>query len=274
MTLTMKTGAFYRTANGRKEGPAEMWNRSADAPRWAVGNLPWLYYDDGRRASSAPESEDLVAEWVDPCPLGQHVRGDDDNCTVCGATPDQVNEQAKATMPVLQIEAGKFYRTRGGLMVGPAERLSESEAYWPFVWRLPLGGRTLTYLYDEKGTFGDERDTAFDLVAEWPEERNEHMADAMAYAMLTPGVDFAAALTEERKTTHGDWSDQAVVGVMLDDAVQDSVGYAALAPFQRKAVDMILVKISRIVSGDPAHEDHWADIAGYAHLGKSGHKSS
>lgn len=31
-----------------------------------------------------------------PCELGAHWKGPDNNCTICGATPEQVNEQAKA----------------------------------------------------------------------------------------------------------------------------------------------------------------------------------
>lgn len=81
----------------------------------------------------------------------------------------------------------------------------------------------------------------------------------------------APALTSVRKSTHGDWLQQSAIGVGLDQVVQSSPNYSGLAPHQRKAVDMILVKLSRIVNGDPYHDDHWDDIAGYAHLGKGGH---
>ena len=39
-----------------------------------------------------------------------------------------------------------------------------------------------------------------------------------------------------------------------------------LAPDQMLALDMIAVKISRILSGNPSHKDSWVDIAGYAKL--------
>jgi hypothetical protein len=35
---------------------------------------------------------------------------------------------------------------------------------------------------------------------------------------------------------------------------------------QDEALSMIVMKISRILTGDPNHADHWADIAGYATL--------
>lgn len=37
---------------------------------------------------------------------------------------------------------------------------------------------------------------------------------------------------------------------------------------QQDALDMIAVKISRILNGDPDYSDNWADIAGYATLVK------
>jgi hypothetical protein len=37
-------------------------------------------------------------------------------------------------------------------------------------------------------------------------------------------------------------------------------------PIQVEALEMIAHKIGRILSGDPNHQDHWDDIAGYAKL--------
>jgi len=36
-----------------------------------------------------------IVNVVPLCYLGAHQRGKDDNCTICGATPEQVNEQAR-----------------------------------------------------------------------------------------------------------------------------------------------------------------------------------
>jgi len=35
---------------------------------------------------------------------------------------------------------------------------------------------------------------------------------------------------------------------------------------QIEALEMICVKMARILAGDPDHADHWDDIAGYARL--------
>lgn len=78
-------------------------------------------------------------------------------------------------------------------------------------------------------------------------------------------------LTNERKNQHGDWMAQAEKGFELKESMRASKNWNSLKPYQREALDMITVKISRILSGDPNHADHWDDIAGYAFLGKGGH---
>jgi hypothetical protein len=39
-----------------------------------------------------------------------------------------------------------------------------------------------------------------------------------------------------------------------------------LYPDQLQALDMIVTKIGRILTGNPSHLDSWIDIAGYAKL--------
>jgi hypothetical protein len=80
----------------------------------------------------------------------------------------------------------------------------------------------------------------------------------------------AAALTGERKSTHGNWLEQAALANQLKGAIRSS--HSKLTSYQVEALDMILTKVSRICSGNPDHEDHWDDIAGYAYLGKGGHQ--
>lgn len=87
-----------------------------------------------------------------------------------------------------------------------------------------------------------------------------------------PEASPAKALTDERKGQHGDWLQQSLKAHHLKMEMHaQGEGWIKLQPHQREALDMIAVKISRILSGDPNHADHWDDIAGYAYLGKSGH---
>ena len=72
----------------------------------------------------------------------------------------------------------------------------------------------------------------------------------------------------EREKTHGSFAFQAGVWNKLWDAIPDDVRYQLkLSPAQWLAMNMILVKISRIASGNVKYKDHWDDIAGYAKLG-------
>lgn len=81
----------------------------------------------------------------------------------------------------------------------------------------------------------------------------------------------AVALTNERKNQHGNWEDQSGTANSLKKAVR-TPGWNKMNHMQQEAIDMILTKVSRIVTGDPSHADHWDDIAGYAYLGKGGHQ--
>lgn len=90
------------------------------------------------------------------------------------------------------------------------------------------------------------------------------------------GVDHSnpEALTSERHNQHGDWLAQSKMGFRLKEMMRKSKNWSTLEAHQAEALDMIATKMSRILTGDPAHEDHWDDISGYAYLGKAGHKKA
>lgn len=48
--------------------------------------------------------------------------------------------------------------------------------------------------------------------------------------------------------------------------MRGEAGWLFLTLCQREALEMIVHKIGRIISGNPHFRDHWADIAGYAKL--------
>lgn len=74
------------------------------------------------------------------------------------------------------------------------------------------------------------------------------------------------AIIAEREKTHGSFSSKARFIQVIKDVIRDPAGYDDLHPAQREALDMIAVKIGRILYGDPNEPDHWLDIAGYASL--------
>ena len=75
-----------------------------------------------------------------------------------------------------------------------------------------------------------------------------------------------AAIIEARAKTHGDYRLQAKLAQDLKTRIRQEGG--SLSPQQLEALEMICVKIARIVCGNPNEPDHYDDIAGYAMLGK------
>ena len=71
---------------------------------------------------------------------------------------------------------------------------------------------------------------------------------------------------EERNSTHGDYGMQAGTSQAIQMTMQAGVNWSRLTCTQRDALQMISVKISRILTGNPNHADSWHDIAGYAML--------
>lgn len=67
----------------------------------------------------------------------------------------------------------------------------------------------------------------------------------------------------EREKTHGSYAMQAHTSQVLKGIMRGKI----LRARQQEALEMICVKISRILNGDPLTKDHWDDIAGYAKLG-------
>ena len=82
-----------------------------------------------------------------------------------------------------------------------------------------------------------------------------------------PRVKTAEELTRERQSTHGSFETNTLISQGLKNIIHGAPGYNQLSYVQREALDMIALKISRILSGNPNEPDHWQDIAGYAHLG-------
>lgn len=73
-------------------------------------------------------------------------------------------------------------------------------------------------------------------------------------------------LISERATTHGEFNKTARRAVCLQNYCKNELTGDGLAYVQQHALDMILTKVARIISGDADHADHWRDIAGYALL--------
>lgn len=70
----------------------------------------------------------------------------------------------------------------------------------------------------------------------------------------------------ERANSHGSFKDVACINQNLKDVLHGWFGWQNLTQVQREALESIMGKISRIMSGSADHADHWHDIQGYARL--------
>lgn len=72
-------------------------------------------------------------------------------------------------------------------------------------------------------------------------------------------------LLQEREKTHGLFEQNAQISQQLKAIFE--AGSHNRPHVQNEALDMIALKLSRIMSGQGGFKDHWDDIAGYAKLG-------
>ena len=71
---------------------------------------------------------------------------------------------------------------------------------------------------------------------------------------------------EERGKRYGNYLQQTRISKALQNRMRMVESYKELDPDMQDALEMIAVKISRILNGDPDYSDNWHDIAGYATL--------
>lgn len=76
------------------------------------------------------------------------------------------------------------------------------------------------------------------------------------------------AILKERGSRYGLFTNHAAITQDLKTTITSHLERQSkiLDPDMQEALDMICHKIGRIINGDPAYEDSWADIAGYAEL--------
>lgn len=71
---------------------------------------------------------------------------------------------------------------------------------------------------------------------------------------------------QERHQTHGDYHEQAEFSQTLQDIIRTGANWRRLTKVQKDALTMMMVKVSRILTGNPNHADSWHDVAGFATL--------
>ena len=88
---------------------------------------------------------------------------------ITGALEELQVEAGEGDQP-LQIEAGKYYRTRDGRKVGPM--VFDSDTITEYVWDDKATSRS----YDSSGRqYGDSLQSDWDLIAEWRDDQPAHI---------------------------------------------------------------------------------------------------
>lgn len=93
--------------------------------------------------------------------------------------------------------------------------------------------------------------------------------DPTPIAGSTPPVDPTSLLLEQRGRSHGDYSSMARLSQDIKGRLRAEPEFSALPPEVQEALDLISLKMVRIVKGDPDFLEHWDDIKGYAELGRT-----
>lgn len=70
----------------------------------------------------------------------------------------------------------------------------------------------------------------------------------------------------ERAKTHGEYGVQSQFCQGMKYHMRTGENWSALSDDKKESLEMIAVKISRILHGSPEHKDSWHDIGGYARL--------
>lgn len=92
------------------------------------------------------------------------------------------------------------------------------------------------------------------------------MSEDTDFSVSDLNADVVEKLLRERGRTHGVWSETAEVSQGMKAALRFSGRWDSLPETVREALDMMCVKMARIVCGDWANRDHWADCEGYSRL--------
>lgn len=85
-------------------------------------------------------------------------------------------------------------------------------------------------------------------------------------------MDSTSELVTERGKTHGRFKDHSSCTQDLKSVIKAHLemrgkrNQSCLSDQQIEALEMIAHKIGRIIAGNPDFDDHWQDIAGYAHI--------
>lgn len=71
---------------------------------------------------------------------------------------------------------------------------------------------------------------------------------------------------KQRGKTHGNFLENARISQTIKSTFKSSASWEDLSVDKKESLEMIALKLSRILSGHGDFKDHWSDISGYARL--------
>lgn len=71
---------------------------------------------------------------------------------------------------------------------------------------------------------------------------------------------------KDRGAIYGDFTDNAEIAQKLKTTLEEGGSWSQMSAAHKEALEVIMQKASRIVTGDPEYTDNWHDIQGYAKL--------
>lgn len=89
----------------------------------------------------------------------------------------------------------------------------------------------------------------------------DRVDDAQQSSMALPET-----VIDLREASHGDYRKQAQFAQLIKGLFHGHENWRNIPAPQKESIDMIIVKLSRVMAGDPAEPDHWLDISGYAKM--------
>jgi hypothetical protein len=100
------------------------------------------------------------------------------------------------------------------------------------------------------------------------EEKANKLAEVKAAAAEEAKAKEVDTILDQRADQYGSFMQSADSAIRIKGIIHNAVARndMHMFPDQLLALDMIAVKISRIIHGNAAHRDSWLDIAGYAKL--------
>lgn len=73
-------------------------------------------------------------------------------------------------------------------------------------------------------------------------------------------------ILEERGSSYGNFGSQALISQNIKAAMRHSPNWQKLPADMKESLEMVALKIGRILNGNPSYIDSWTDVVGYAQL--------